>query len=38
MNDGKKFLNEIKNIIEFDGKFPIKMSRGINYHEMEKIN
>ena len=38
MNDGKKFLNEIKNIIEFDGKFPTKMSRGINYHEMEKIN
>ena len=38
MNDGKKFLNEVKNIIEFDGKFPVKMSRGINYHEMEKIN
>jgi hypothetical protein len=38
MNDGKKFLNEIKNIIEFKGKFPVKMSRGINYHEMEKIN
>ena len=37
MNDCKEFLNEVRNIIEFDGKFPIRMSRGINYHKMEKI-
>jgi hypothetical protein len=38
MNDSKEFLNEVRNIIEFDGKFPIRMSRGINYHKMEKMN
>jgi len=37
INDGTGFLNAVKNIIEQNGKFPTKISRGLNYHEMEDI-
>jgi hypothetical protein len=37
MNDGKELLIKVKNVIEQDSKFPTKMSRGINYHDMEQV-
>jgi len=42
MRDGKEFLLKIKNTIEGSAKFPVKISRGINYNDMvnitEKLN
>ncbi len=35
--DGLKFLKKVKGIIEQSGKFPVKVSKGWNYHEMEDI-
>ncbi len=37
MNDGTRFLNAVKSIIEQLGKYPTKVSKGTNYHQMENI-
>ena len=35
--DGLDFLNVVKQTIESGGKYPVKVSRGVNYHEMQDI-
>ena len=35
--DGLDFLNMVKETIESGGKYPVKTSRGVNYHEMDDI-
>ena len=35
--DGVEFLNMVKQTIESDDKYPVKVSRGVNYHEMDDI-
>ena len=35
--DGLDFLQKVKGIIEQKGKFPVKVGKGWNYHEMEDI-
>ena len=35
--DGLEFLNMVKQTIESGGKYPVKISRGVNYHEMDDI-
>jgi hypothetical protein len=35
LDEGKEFLIKIKNIIEQDGKFPVKIAYGKNYNEMK---
>ena len=37
IEDGLGFLTDIKSILEQDGVFPTKTSKGLNYHEMEDI-
>ena len=37
MPDGVNFLKEMKETIEQKGKFPVKVSKGWNYHEMKDI-
>ena len=37
LDDGVDFLNKTKEIIESNGLFPTKASKGTNYHEMEDI-
>jgi len=37
LTDGLDFLKGVKEILEQDGVFPTKSSRGLNYHEMEDI-
>ena len=37
MPDGLNFLYEMKKIIEQKGKFPVKVGKGSNYHEMNDI-
>ena len=37
LDDGKEFLQKVKSVIEQNGKFPVKVSKGINYHEMKEI-
>ena len=37
LEDGKDFLQTMRNTIEQNGKFPVKVSKGINYHEMKEI-
>ena len=37
LTDGLDFLTEVKDILEQNGVFPTKSSRGLNYHEMEDI-
>jgi hypothetical protein len=37
LDDGVDFLKKIKKIIESNGLFPTKTSKGTNYHEMEDI-
>jgi len=37
MEDGLDYLHEVKGILEQDGKFPLKVSWGLNYHEMKDI-
>ena len=37
LDDGLDYLKKVKVILEQDGKYPVKVSRGINYHEMEDI-
>ena len=35
--DGLDFLYQMKKIIEQNGKFPVKVGKGWNYHEMHDI-
>jgi len=35
--DGLEFLDIIKQTIESGGKYPVKISRGVNYHDMQDI-
>ena len=35
--DGLEFLDMVKETIESGGKYPVKISRGVNYHEMDDI-
>ena len=35
--DGLEFLNMVKQTIESGGKYPVKISRGVNYHDMQDI-
>ena len=37
MDDGLDFLYEVKKTIEQQGKFPVKVTKGLNYHEMKNI-
>ena len=37
MADGLNYLKRVKKILEQDGKFPVKVSWGLNYHEMKDI-
>ncbi|MBC8428399.1 hypothetical protein H8D04_00805 [bacterium] len=37
IDDGIEFLKEAKTIIENDGLFPTKVSKGLNYNEMKDI-
>ena len=37
MEDGLDYLKEVKEILEQDSKYPVKVSWGLNYHEMKDI-
>ena len=37
MEDGLDYLHKVKDTLEQDGKFPVKVSWGLNYHEMQDI-
>ena len=37
MEDGLDYLKKVKLILEQDSKFPVKVSSGVNYHEMKDI-
>ena len=37
IEDGLDYLMKVKNILEQDKKYPVKVSWGLNYHEMEDI-
>ena len=37
MPDGLNFIHKVKKIIEQSGKFPVKVCKGWNYHEMKDI-
>ena len=37
VEDGLDFLYEVKKTIEQNGKFPVKVTKGLNYHEMKDI-
>jgi len=37
MEDGLDYLKKVKDILEQKGKFPLKVSWGLNYHEMKNI-
>jgi len=37
MKDGLDYLKKVKQILEQDDKYPVKVSWGINYHEMKDI-
>ena len=37
MEDGLEYLEKIKNLLEQNDKFPVKVSWGLNYHEMTDI-
>ena len=37
MEDGLNYLKKVKEIIEQNGKFPVKVSWGVDYHEMKDI-
>ena len=37
MEDELEYLEKVKNLLEQDGKFPVKVSWGLNYHEMTDI-
>ena len=35
--DGLDFLNMVKQTIECGGKYPVKIGKGVNYHDMQDI-
>ena len=37
MEDGLDYLKKVKGILEQDSKYPVKVSWGLNYHEMKDI-
>ena len=37
IEDGLDYLHKVKGTLEQNGKFPVKVSWGLNYHEMEDI-
>ena len=37
MNDGKKFLLEMQSTMSSNGKFPVKIKAGVNYHVMQDM-
>lgn len=37
MDDGLDFINKVKGIVECKGKYPVKVAKGSNYHEMKDI-
>ena len=37
MENGLEYLEKVKNLLEQNGKFPVKVSWGLNYHEMTDI-
>ena len=37
IGDDLKYLQIIKSVLEQNGKFPVKVSWGNNYHEMQNI-
>ena len=37
IKDGLKFIEMVKDIIEQKGKYPVKVAKGWNYHEMKDI-
>ena len=37
MEDGLDYLKKVKNTLEQDRKYPVKVSWGLNYHEMKDI-
>ena len=37
MKDGLGYLKKVKDVLEQDGKYPVKVSWGLNYHEMKDI-
>ena len=37
MEDGLDYIKKVKEILEQKGKFPVKVSWGLNYHEMKDI-
>ena len=37
MEDGLNYLKKVKKILEQNNKFPVKVSWGLNYHEMKDI-
>ena len=37
IEDGLDYLHKVKNTLEQNGKFPVKVSWGLNYHEMKDI-
>jgi hypothetical protein len=37
MGDGKRFIIQMKNILSENGKYPVKIKAGSNYHEMSDM-
>ena len=37
ISEGLDYLNNVKTILEQDGKYPTRVSMGSNYHEMKDI-
>jgi len=37
VDDGLDFINKVKGIVECKGKYPVKVAKGSNYHEMKDI-
>ena len=37
LDDGLDFINKVKGIVECKGKYPVKVAKGSNYHEMKDI-
>ena len=38
MNDGKRFIIRMKNILSEHGKYPVKIKAGTNYHTMKDMS
>ncbi len=36
-DDGMEFMKMVKSIVEVRGKYPVRVSEGLNYHKMENI-